>query len=198
MSDSTPRRPIGLAHIALFAAVIAVLGIPPAVPLFGGAVPVTAQTLGVMLAGAILGPWRGAASVALFEAMVAIGLPLLAGGRGGIGVFFGPTGGYLIGWIVGAAVIGLIVQLGATRPTWLRTIVGLVVGGILVVYLFGIPVQAFYVGTTLVETTIQSLLFLIGDSIKVAIATVVTMSLWRAYPRAFVGLAPKRRESVPA
>lgn len=182
---STLRTAAGPARLVLFAAIIAILGVVPAIPLFGGAVPVTAQTLGVMLAGAILGPWRGAASVALFLVLVATGLPLLAGGRGGIGVFFGPSAGYMIGWIAGAAVIGFIIHTGATRPTWLRTIAGLVVGGILVIYLFGIPVQAFIVGTTLLDTMLQSTVFLIGDSIKVAIAAFVTMALWKAYPQAF-------------
>lgn len=191
MTEDRSDRPVGLAHIALFAAIIAALGLLPALPMFGGAVPVTAQTLGVMLAGAVLGPWRGAAAVSLFAAMVAVGLPLLAGGRGGVGVFFGPTGGYIIGWIAGAAVIGAVVQLGATRPTWLRTLAGLLAGGILTVYLFGVPVQAFFVGTTLLETMLQSTVFLIGDTIKLVIAAAVTMSLWRAYPRAFVAMRPQ-------
>lgn len=179
------RSTAGLARLVLFAALIAILGLVPAIPLFGGAVPITAQTLGVMMAGAILGPWRGAASVGLFLALVATGLPLLAGGRGGIGVFFGPSAGYMLGWIAGAVVIGYIMHTGATRPTWLRTIVGLATGGIFTIYLFGIPVQSFVVGTTLLETTLQSTVFLVGDSIKVVIAALVTMSLWKAYPAAF-------------
>lgn len=196
------RSTVGPARLVLFAAIIAILGLVPAIPLFGGAVPITAQTLGVMLAGAVLGPWRGAASVGLFLVLVAVGLPLLAGGRGGIGVFFGPSAGFMLGWIAGAAVIGLIIHAGATKPTWLRTIVGLVVGGIFVIYLFGIPVQSFVVGTTLLETTLQSTVFLVGDSIKVAIAAFVTMALWKAYPRAFptfqaAGIQQtKRREAV--
>jgi biotin transport system substrate-specific component len=115
------------ARIAVFAAIIAVLGLP-------GAVPITAQTLGVMLAGVILGPWRGAAAVVVFEVLVAVGLPLLSGGRGGLGVFVGPSVGYLIGWIIGAFVIGLIVRADRRRPTWWRTALGCVVGGIVVVY----------------------------------------------------------------
>ncbi|WP_293695666.1 biotin transporter BioY [uncultured Agrococcus sp.] len=188
------RSTAGPARLVLFAAIIAILGLMPALPLFGGAVPVTAQTLGVMLAGSVLGPWRGAASVTLFLILVAVGLPLLAGGRGGIGVFFGPSAGYMLGWIAGAAVIGLIIHAGATRPTWLRTAAGLVVGGIFVVYLFGIPVQSFIVGTSLTETALQSSVFLVGDTIKVVIAALVTMALWKAYPQAF----PSFRTTSPA
>lgn len=177
------HRTAGIAHIALFAALIAVLALPPALPF--GPVPITAQTLGVMLAGAILGPWRGGAAVLLFEIMVAAGLPLLTGGRGGIGAFFGPSGGYLIGWLAGAVVIGLIVHTRATRPTWWRVIVGVVVGGILVVYLFGIPVQAFVTGTTVGEASLASLVFIPGDLLKAAITVAVTLALWKAYPKAF-------------
>ncbi|SDS09484.1 biotin transporter BioY [Agromyces flavus] len=95
-----------LAQIAVFAALIAALGLPGALSIGGMAVPITFQTLGVMLAGAILGARKGALSVVLLLALVAAGLPLLAGGRGGIAVFVGPSVGYLIGWVLGAFVIG--------------------------------------------------------------------------------------------
>ena len=78
-----------LAYIALFAAITAVLGLVPAIQV--GPVPITAQTLGVMLAGAILGARRGFLSQLLFLVLVAIGLPLLASGAGGLAVFAGPT-----------------------------------------------------------------------------------------------------------
>ena len=187
------HRTAGIAHIALFAALIAVLALPPALPF--GPVPITAQTLGVMLAGAILGPWRGAAAVLLFEIMVAAGLPLLTGGRGGLGAFFGPSGGYLLGWIVGAFVIGLIVHAGATKPIWWRVITGLIVGGIAAVYAFGIPIQAAVTGTAVSEAAIASLVFLPGDLVKVAIATAVTLTLWKAYPKAFASMnRPEQRQ----
>ena len=81
--------------IALFAAIMAVLGVFPPITLPLVGVPITAQSLGVMLAGGILGAKRGAMSMALFLILVAVGLPLLAGGRGGFGVFLGPSGGFL-------------------------------------------------------------------------------------------------------
>src|SRR5690349_19707549 len=84
------RGPLALdagdaARVATFAALIAALGMPGSVALFGNAVPITLQTLGVMLAGTILGAWRGALAVATFLALAAAGLPVLAGGRGGLG-----------------------------------------------------------------------------------------------------------------
>lgn len=170
-----------LARIAVFAALTAGMGLLGSFTV-GGAVPITLQTLGVMLAGAILGPWRGAASMVLLLFGVALGLPLLAGGRGGLGVFVSPTAGYLIGWLVAPIVIGLIV---GRRPVWWRIALGAVIGGILVIYLFGIPVQAWFTQLSIGETIVTSLVFLPGDLLKVAIATVVSMGLYRAYPRAF-------------
>ncbi|MDZ5077711.1 biotin transporter BioY [Nesterenkonia sp. HG001] len=173
----------------MFAGLIAVLGLPGAIPVMGMAVPVTAQTLGVMLAGAILGPWRGAAAVIVFNTVVAMGLPLLAGGRGGLGVFFGPSAGYLVGWVAGAAVIGLMVhglrRTGRTRPTWPRVLLGCLLGGIVAIYALGIPVQALVTGLGLQETALLAAAFLPGDLLKVLLATLVTLSLRRAYPQAF-------------
>jgi biotin transport system substrate-specific component len=182
-----PRRRLDatdLARVAVFAALVAVLGLPSGIAVFGS-VPITAQTLGVMLAGAILGPWLGTLSMAVLLALVAVGLPLLSGGRGGIGVFVGPSAGYLIGWIVGAAVIGLIVHAGRRKPVWWRTVVGMLVGGILVVYAFGVPVQSLVTRLPLDATVAASLVFVPGDLIKAAIASAIVMTLVRAYPRAF-------------
>ena len=181
-----------IARIAVFAAVVAVLGLPGGFAVFGS-VPITAQTLGVMLAGTILGAWRGAVSMLVLLALVALGLPLLSGGRGGIGVFLGPSAGYLLGWVIGAFVIGAIVHSGR-RLTWLRTSLGVVVGGIVTVYAFGIPVQALVTRLPMAETALQSLVFLPGDIVKAVIAVAITMTLTRAYPRAF-GTAASRRKT---
>jgi len=183
-----------IARIAVFAAIVAVLGIPAAIPV--GPVPITAQTLGVMLAGAVLGAWRGAAAIVVFLLLVLVGLPLLSGGHGGIGVFFGPTAGYLFGWILGAFVTGAIVHAGRRKPTWWRTALGCLVGGILAVYAIGIPVQSLVTQLPLGPTALSSMVFLPGDVAKAVIATIVTMVLWRAYPRAF-GYEP-RASTAPA
>jgi biotin transport system substrate-specific component len=171
-----------IARIAVFAAIVGALGLPGGFAVFG-AVPITAQTLGVMLAGAILGAGRGASSMLVLLTLVALGL--LSGGRGGIGVFIGPSAGYLLGWVAGAFVVGLIVRGGGSRPTWPRTILGILVGGIVTIYAFGIPMQAAITRLPLAETALQSLVFLPGDLVKATIAMVITMTLARAYPRAF-------------
>lgn len=191
-----------LARVAVFAAIVAVLGLPGGFTFFGG-VPITAQTLGVMLAGAILGPWLGALSMAVLLALVAAGLPLLAGGRGGIGVFLGPSAGYALGWIVGALVIGLIVHAAGRKPVWWRTLLGMIVGGILVIYAVGIPVQSLVTRLPLGETALTSLVFLPGDLVKAVLATLIVTTLVRTYPRAFrrtwkAAPRPVAAEPVPA
>ncbi|MCP3426313.1 biotin transporter BioY [Rothia sp. AR01] len=186
-----PRNPAagsssrGLARIAVFAALIAVMGLAGPIPVPVIPVPITLQTLGVMLAGAVLGPWRGLGAVLLFEALVALGLPLLSGGRGGLGVFVAPSAGFLLGWILGVVVVGLIVRAGARRPVWWRGLLGCVVGGIAAIYLLGIPVQSLVTGLGLRESALASMVFLPGDLLKAVLATAITMGLWRAYPRAF-------------
>lgn len=187
-SPGLPAR--DLARIAVFAALIAVLGLPGQLQLAGNAVPVTLQTLGVMLAGSLLGARLAALSVATFLALVAAGLPLLAGGRGGLAVFAGPSAGYLAGFLVGAAVIGWIVERGGARrggPWRYHVPVGLlanVVGGMLVVYAIGIPVQAAVTGTgSLLTTAYAAAVYLPGDALKAVVATVVAAGVHRAYPR---------------
>lgn len=186
MSTSHPAGSSAvLGRIAVFSALIVVLG-TVIVPLPGG-VPITAQTLGVMLAGLVLGPRVAPLAVLLVLALAAIGLPVLAGGRGGLGVFVGPSAGYLLGWVAGVVVIGLLMRTG--RFTWWRAATASLLGGVLVVYAVGIPVQALVTGVPLDLTALSSLAFLPGDLIKVAAATLVVVALKRAYPRAF----PARR-----
>ncbi len=176
------------ARIATFAALTAVLGMPGSLALFGNAVPITLQTLGVMLAGALLGAWRGALAMLTFLALVAAGLPLLSGGRGGPAVFVGPSAGYLIGFVVGAAVVGLIVERFRTLTFW-RVLAASVVGGMLVMYALGIPLQALVTGFPLQTVATGSLMYLPGDVLKAVIAASVTVGVVRAYPAA----SPLRR-----
>ena len=178
------RMPVrDLALIASFAALMAVLGLPGALTLFGNAVPITLQTLGVMLAGSILGWKRAFLALVVFLALVAAGLPLLAGGRGGLGVFAGPSAGYLIGWPFGAAVVGWLVERRLPAyPVWWGLLANLI-GGIGVVYLLGIPVQAAVLGTTSVAATaLAAVIYLPGDLTKAIVATVVAAGVHKGYP----------------
>jgi biotin transport system substrate-specific component len=172
-----------LVRIALFAALIAVMGLIPKLDLpFTAGVPVTAQTLGVMLAGLMLGPRLGALAVLLFLFVVALGAPVLSGGRGGLGVFFGPTIGFLVGWIFGAIACGLIKnkldQLLPKRLFW-NALIAAVVGGIVVIYVIGIPGIALRTALTLDKAAMASAVFIPGDILKAILAAwLVTKIRW--------------------
>lgn len=177
------RRPArDLALAAVFAAIIAALGLLPPLTPFGAAVPITAQTLGVMLAGAILGGRRGATAVLLLLALVALGLPLLSGGRGGLGVFVGPSAGYLVGWPVGAYVIGWITARAGVPYKLHWGLVANIVGGIAVVYAFGIPGVALIGDLPIEVAAAQAAVYLPGDLVKVVLAAVVAQGVHRSYP----------------
>ncbi|WP_418277440.1 biotin transporter BioY [Isoptericola jiangsuensis] len=178
------------ARIATFAALIAVLGMPGTISVLVNAVPITLQTLGVMLAGAILGARRGALAVLTFLALAAAGLPVLAGGRGGLGAFAGPSAGFLLGFVVGAFVVGLLVGR-LRRVTFLGVLAASLVGGVAVIYAIGIPVQALVTGTPLGETAVLSLGFLPGDVLKALACASVTVGVARAYPAAFAHHRPE-------
>ena len=171
------------ARVATFAALLAALGLPGSIALFGNAVPVTLQTLGVMLAGAVLGAWRGSLAVATFLVLAAAGLPVLAGGRGGLGAFVGPSAGYLVGFLAGAAVVGLLVDR-LRRVTFAPVLVACLVGGVAVVYAVGVLVQALVTGVPLPTTAQLSLVFLPGDVLKALAAAAITVGVVRAYPAA--------------
>jgi len=183
-----------LAQIAIFAALIAALGLPGTITVGSTGVPITLQTLGIMLAGGILGARKGFLSVLVFLVLVSAGLPLLAGGRGGLGVWAGPSAGYLIGWLVGAAVIGwLTAKILPAYPLWLGIVIN-IVGGVLVVYACGVAVLAFRIG--FVPAVTSNFLYLPGDGLKVLVASIVIKQVHRAYP-GLIG-PPPTGEPAPA
>ena len=184
-STSGPKRrstATDLAQVAVFAALIAALGLPGALYLGGTAVPITYQTLGGMLAGAILGARKGFLAVLLFLALVAAGLPLLSGGRGGISVFVGPSVGYLLGWLLGAALIGWATARLLPAYRILPALAWTALGGIVAVYLVGVPVFAAITGTPLGVAIAGSAIFLPGDLAKVVVTVLVAKGVHRAWP----------------
>jgi len=199
-TSPSSRRPSGardLALVASFAALIAVLAIPGAIPVGGFPAPITLQTLGVMLAGSILGWKRGMLAVLLYLGMGLVGLPVFAGGAGGPGAFVGPTAGYLGGFVVGAGLIGWLVERRLPAyPTWWGALAN-VVGGILGVYAVGVPVLSAVSGLAFpTALKLGFLYFVPGDLVKVALATVVAAAVHRAVPDV-AGVAPAR-DSQPA
>ena len=170
-----------IAYIALFAALIAVLGLIPKITLAFG-VPITAQSLGVMLCGTVLGAKRGALAALLFVLLVAMGLPLLAGGRGGLGVFASPTVGFLVGFPVAALVTGWIVETWRSAPIGIAAGIAAVLGGVVVLYAFGVAGMSVVMGKTLPEAAALVTAFIPGDLLKAGIAGMLTASLAKARP----------------
>ncbi|SDH73460.1 biotin transport system substrate-specific component [Alteribacillus persepolensis] len=169
-------------YAAMFAAVIGVLGLMPPIPLPFTPVPVTAQTLGVMLAGSLLGAKLGGGSVLLFVALVAVGMPLLAGGRGGLGILLGPSGGYVLSWPIAAFVIGWLIE--KTKPAlyaWKAVAVNCI-GGILIIHSIGIIYLAFVANLPLYQAALSSLGFLPGDTAKAVGSGLLTVKLARSHP----------------
>jgi biotin transport system substrate-specific component len=183
-----------LALIATFTGVVAALGLVPVFLPPGFSVPITAQSLGVMLAGAILGARRGFLSLALLLVLVAVGLPLLAGPRGGLGVFAGPSVGFLLGWPVAAYVVGWLTERGGTPYRLAWGVVANVVGGIVVLYACGIAGLALVTGMSVQAATVASWVFIPGDLVKAVIAAVVARGVHAAYP----GLLGHRRRASAA
>jgi len=181
-----------LALIAIFTGVIAALGLIPAIAPFGGAVPITAQSMGIMLAGAILGSKRGALSVLLFLALVAIGLPLLSGGRGGLGVFAGASVGYLVGFPVAAWLVGRLTEK-VGRPYKLTLgVMANILGGVIVLNIIGIIGMAIVLEVSLIKATTLAAVFMPGDVVKAVLTAFVAAGVHAAYP----GLIPARTAQV--
>lgn len=170
-----------IAYIALFAALIAALGYIPQITLAFG-VPVTAQSMGIMLCGTVLGARRGLLAVLLFLLLVALGLPLLSGGRGGLAVFGSPTAGFLFGFPVAAFVTGLIMERLRSVAILPTAILASVIGGILVLYLFGVTGMAITLKKSFLEAASLILIFIPGDILKAVIAGLLTAGLARARP----------------
>ncbi|MEK4631646.1 biotin transporter BioY [Bacillus sp. EU55] len=153
-------------HIAVFTAIMGLLGLLPPLFLSFTPVPITLQTIGVLLSGSILKPKAAFLSQLLFLLIVACGAPLLSGGRGGFGVFFGPSAGYLIAYPLAALLLSLSIQ-GLRSHLFIRQFLF----GVLFLYVIGIPVQAFMMHIDILTAVKLSLIYVPGDLLKAAAAS---------------------------
>ncbi len=183
-----------LALVATFAGVVAALGIVPAFLPPGFSVPITAQSLGVMLAGAVIGARRGFLSLVLLLVLVAVGLPLLAGGRGGLGVFAGPSVGFLLGWPVAAYVVGWVTERGGATYRLVWGLMANVLGGIVVLYACGVVGLAAVTGLSVSKAVLVTWVYLPGDLAKAVICALVARGVHAAYP----GLLERRERAAEA
>jgi biotin transport system substrate-specific component len=143
----------------------------------GNPVPFTLQNLGILVVGGALGLRRGGLAAAFYVGLGMIGLPLFAGGKGGLDVMFGATGGYLAGFVLAAALVGRLAELG-----WDRRIggaFGATLLGTAVIYLVGVPWLAVTMGLSAGEAFATGLVpFVLPDIAKLAVAAVVFPAAW--------------------
>ena len=155
-----------IVYIAVFAVIMAIcswISIPAAVPF-------TLQTFGVFIAAGVLGGKRGTLSVLVFILLGAVGIPVFANFSGGIGVLAGPTGGYIIGFIVMAIIAGLVID--NCRKPWLQ-LIGMIVGTI-VCYLFGTIWFCVVAGYTFQAALAVCVIpFIPADLVKMIIAMLI-------------------------
>jgi biotin transport system substrate-specific component len=188
-SAALPTRPLVLADLVpavrardaglvalgvLFTALLAQV----AVPVPGSPVPITGQTLAVVLTAASLGPLRGTAVQALYILAALAGLPFYSEASGGVDVVLGATGGYVVGFIPAAFLIGLAAQHGADRTLWKS--IPLFVAGQAVIFAVGVPWLALSTGMSASQALEAGFYpFILGGLVKAAVAAVVLGGAWK-------------------
>lgn len=188
LSDALPRPHVRSMRIAREVTLIAGFALLTAalaqvrIPLGFTPVPVTGQTLAVLLAGATLGAWRGASSQLLYWLLGMVGLPFYSNGTGGWSVATGPTMGYLVGFIVAAAVVGRLAEYHHDRHV-LTSVAAMTVGS-MIIYVCGATWLAIDLGIPLATGEQNAIAlgvtpFLAGDVIKMCLAGLATAGTWR-------------------
>ncbi|MBI5974616.1 biotin transporter BioY [Staphylococcus canis] len=166
-----------LVYTALMTAIIAILGLIPSVPLPFIPVPIVVQNVGIFLAGILLGRKYGFLSVIVFLLLVLIGAPILSGGRGGYGVFFGPTVGYLIMYPITAFLIGWMRDRQFEYLDFKRIFITILIFGVLLLDAVGAIVMGLIIHMPIPQALALSASFLPGDIIKAIIASVIAVAL---------------------
>jgi biotin transport system substrate-specific component len=140
-------------------------------------VPITGQTFAVLLVGMAFGSKRGALTLLAYLAEGAAGLPVFAEAKSGIATILGPTGGYIVGFIAAAWVVGKLAERGFDRSL-LKTLAAMVIGNA-IIYLFGVAWLSRFVGG--LEATLAAGMypFLIGDAVKAVLAALLLPSAWK-------------------
>jgi biotin transport system substrate-specific component len=181
--SASPSRDIAL--VAAFAALISASAYIGAIPVGSAGVPITLQTLTVMLAGCILGPLRGFSAVTLYLALGAVGLPVFAEHSSGIGVFSGPSGSYLLSFPIAAALGGFLVKYVA-RDRRTRAIVVFfcsLTASVLVIHPLGILGMMLHFDVSFLEAASWDVPFWLGDLVKTSIVAMIAAEVHRAFPQ---------------
>jgi len=178
LADLVPGARLRDALLVTGAALFTALLAQVAVPVPGTPVPITGQTLAVVLTAAALGPARGVLGQGLYLVLGAVGLPFYSEASGGIEVLVGSTGGYLFGFLPAALLIGLAAQHGQDRKVWRA--LPLFVAGQAVVFAVGVPWLAVSLDLTPAQALEAGFYpFILGGLVKAAIAGVLLPAAWR-------------------
>ncbi|KPN29585.1 BioY family protein [Halolamina pelagica] len=172
---------VNLVRAALLAALMGAFAFVSFPNPLNPAVPVTAQVLGVFLAGIYLGPAWGGFAMVLYVLAGALGAPVFSGAGAGLGEIFGPTGGYLVSYPFAAALIGAVVHGvdGLVDPEGVSVarLVGAMAAGTVVIYALGIVVYWYYLDTSLVAAIVGAgLAFVPAEAVKMAAAMGIVRS----------------------
>ncbi|MFM6851813.1 MAG: biotin transporter BioY [Terrabacter sp.] len=189
-----------VALVAVFTALLVAAAVVPGIPVGGFGVPVTLQTLAVVLTGLVLGPGRGALAVALYLLLGFVGLPVFSRGQSGLQVLSGPTAGYLVSFVVAALVVGLAARAvvrRTRRALWAPMLVAAsFVTSVAVVHVLGVVGLMVNLKLPLAAAVGADLPFLPGDLVKDVVAVLAAVAVHRAFPDVLV--RPRHRAAGAA
>ncbi|GAA1967387.1 hypothetical protein GCM10009817_04080 [Terrabacter lapilli] len=198
---ATDRRGVdaqAVSLVAVFTALLVAAAVVPGIPVGGLGVPITLQTLAVMLTGLVLGPVRAGLAVLLYLLLGFVGLPVFSRGQSGLQVLSGPTAGYLVSFLLAALVVGLAARLvlrRTRRTLWVPLLVtASFVTTVVVVHALGVVGLMVNLRLPLQAAITADLPFLPGDLLKDVVAVVAAVAVHRAFPDVLVRQA--RRAST--
>ncbi|CAA9319996.1 MAG: Substrate-specific component BioY of biotin ECF transporter [uncultured Frankineae bacterium] len=178
LADVVPGARVRDAVLVTGAALLTAVLAQVSVPVAGSPVPITGQTLAVVLTAAALGPARGVAGQALYVLLGAVGLPFYSDASSGFDVVVGATGGYLLGFLPAALLIGLAARQGHDRRV--TRALPLFLAGQLVIFAVGVPWLAVAAGLSPAQALDAGFYpFIVGGVVKAAIAGLLLPAAWR-------------------
>lgn len=187
LTHALVRPDVRLRALILAAAGAAVTAIGAQIAVPWQPVPFTLQTLAVVMCGLTLGFKDATRALAVYVGLGAIGVPVFAEGRSGIGVLMGPTGGYLLAFIMAAAWLGWVADRGWDRKPW--TLAPALIGAYAIILGFGSFWLSFFIGyPAAFQTGVAP--FLLGDVLKATLAVILVPGAWKAL--AHFGLLTER------
>jgi biotin transport system substrate-specific component len=182
-----PRRwnATDLGLIAVFAAMVAGSALAAAIPVGSLGVPITLQTLAVILTGLALGAGRAFAAVGLYTLLGLAGLPVFSGGRSGLGILAGPSAGYIIAFPLAAAAVGWLASIVVRRTLKYRGVflfAAATVTSVAVIHTLGVLGMMVNAKLDLSKAFLADLPYYPGDIIKNVLAVAVALALHKAFP----------------